>query len=445
MAAGLDLVVIGTGAAATAAATACSEKGWSVAIADSRPYGGTCPLRGCDPKKVLVGAAELVDWAERMEGKGVRSVAAIDWRSLIAFKRTFTEPVPASREKRLREAGITTHHGRARMVGPTAVEVAGQTLEARHVVIATGARPRTLSFPGAELLTTSDEFMELEDLPPRVAFVGGGYISFEFAHVAARAGSEVTIVHRGERPLEDFDPDLVRLLVQRSRAMGIDVVLGAEVEEVTREADGMRVHAGGRELAADLAVHGAGRVPEIDDLNLEAAGVESEDHGVKVNAFLQSVSNPAVYAAGDCDTSGAPLTPVASYEGRIVARNLLEGNCCRVDYTGVPTVVFTLPPLARVGLLETEAREQELDVEVHHAETGDWYSSRRLGESAAGHKVLVDKTSGKIAGVHLLGWRSEEVVNVFALAIRHGLAAAVLGSTPFAYPTHASDIASMME
>ncbi|MFN2420225.1 MAG: NAD(P)/FAD-dependent oxidoreductase [Gemmatimonadota bacterium] len=439
-----DLVVIGTGSAASTVATACAESGWSVAIVDSRPYGGTCQLRGCDPKKVLVGAAHVVDWVERMEGKGVAGGAEIAWPRLIRFKRSFTDPVPEQREARFREAGIATHHGHARMVGPTAVEVGAETLEARHVVIATGARPRTLALPGADLLTTSDEFLDLEDLPDEITFVGGGYISFEFAHIAARAGSSVTILHRGERPLEEFDPDLVESLVSRSRGMGIEIVLGAEVEEVAREGNRLVVRSREQETRADLVVHGAGRDPDIDDLDLEAAGIERDERGIAVNGFMQSVSNPAVYAAGDCAAGGAPLTPVASYEGRIVARNLLEGNHARADYTGIPTVAFTLPPLARSGLLEEEARAQGLEFEMRHESTEDWYSSRRVGESASGYKVLVEAGSGKVLGAHLLGWEAEEVINLFAFAIRHEIPASDLRATPMAYPTHISDLGYMV-
>lgn len=442
-------MVIGTGTAASTVATQCAGAGWKVAVVDSRPYGGTCALRGCDPKKVLVGAAHLADWAMRMEGKGVRGGVAIDWPALARFVRTFTDPVPEARERSFHEAGIVTRHGRARMVGATAVEVEGAVHEARHVVIAAGAAPRPLGFPGVDLLTTSDEFLALDDLPGETVFVGGGYISFEFAHVAARAGVGVTILHRGGRPLEGFDPDLVALLVDRSRGMGIDVVLETEVRSVSRDGERLVVRArkGGseREVEADLVVHGAGRVPEIDDLDLERVGIERDERGVLVNSYLQSVSNPAVYAAGDAAASGGPpLTPVAGYEGRIVATNLLEGNDTRADYTGVPTVVFTLPPLARVGLLEDEARTAGLSFDVVQGETSGWYASRRVGETASGYKALIERKSGRILGAHVLGWEADEVINLFAFAIRLGVPASDLKRIPLAYPTHGYDIRYML-
>src|SRR6201984_2051091 len=213
-----DVVVIGTGDAASAVASGCRSAGWQVDVIDSRPFGGTCALRGCDPKKVLVGAAEAVDWVRRMKGKGIRAEEiCIDWQELMRFKRSFTEPVPKDREEEFAKAGIAAFHGRARFAGPSSVQVNDEVLEGRYVVIAAGQKPADLKIAGAEHLTTSEQFLELDELPRRVLFIGGGYIGFEFAHVAARAGSQVTIAHRGARPLPRFDPDLVDQIVARSR------------------------------------------------------------------------------------------------------------------------------------------------------------------------------------------------------------------------------------
>ena len=186
--ASLDVIVIGTGEAARPVAYTCRKAGRSVAVIDSLPFGGTCELRGCDPKKVLVGVSELIDWSRRMQGKGASAPAmSVDWSDLIRFKRTFTDPVPHENEQSFEEAGITAYHGRAHFVDRISLEVDGERLIGRSVVIATGARPATLGIPGEELLTTSTQFLELDQFPRRVAFVGGGYIAFEFAHIAARA------------------------------------------------------------------------------------------------------------------------------------------------------------------------------------------------------------------------------------------------------------------
>jgi glutathione reductase (NADPH) len=441
-----DIVVIGTGSAASAVASRCRSARWQVAVIDSRPFGGTCALRGCDPKKVLVGAAEALDRVRRMKGKGIRAEAVcIDWQELMRFKRSFTEPVPKKQEEGFAKAGIATFHGRARFVGPSSLQVNDDVLEGRYVVIAAGQKPADLKIPGAEHLTTSERFLELDELPKRILFIGGGYIAFEFAHVAVRAGAQVTIAHRGPRPLPRFDPDLVDQLVKSSRELAVDVQLGTEVMGVEKRSGQLVVRASAsgqqRTFEADMVVHAAGRVAEIDDMNLDAAGVAWDSQGVKVNEFLQSVSNPAVYAAGDAAASGGPpLTPVANYEGIIVAANLLKGNSQKPNYLGIPTVVFAIPPLAAVGLSESEAHKQALKFKVKKELTSNWYSSRRIAEKYSGFKALVEEGTDRIVGAHLLGSDAEEVINLFGLAMRAGMRAADLKHMLYAYPTRGSDV-----
>lgn len=444
-----DLIVIGTGVAGSVVANRCRSAGWDVAIIDSRPFGGTCILRGCDPKKVLVGAGELIDWAHRMESKGICSGNLhIDWLELMQFKRTFTEAVPARREKSYADAGIATFHGRARFLDRNMIQVADETLTGRYILIATGAKPRKLDISGEEYLTTSDNFLELDTLPQRVIMVGGGYISCEFAHLAARVGAQVQILQRSARLLEHFDPDLVEQLTQATQDIGVDVRLNTSVKAIKNKSNQLVVHAatdkGEKTFEADLVVHGAGRVPEIDDLDLEKAEVKREKQGIAVNEYLQSISNPAVYAAGDASASGAPLTPVASVEGSVVASNLLEGNHQQPDFIEVPSVVFTVPALASVGLQAQAATEQGLKFRVNHQETSSWYSSRRLGVKYSGFKVLIEEGSERILGAHILGPNAEEMINLFAMAIRFGLGANDLKKVIFAYPTGASNLSSMV-
>ena len=445
-----DLIVIGTGTAASTVASHCRSAGWQVAIIDSRPFGGTCALRGCDPKKVLVGAAELKDWISRMSGHGVHTNdERIDWVELMRFKRTFTDPVPKSQEESFAKVGIVPFHGRARFVDGTAVQIGDDVLEGRHVVVAAGAMPRPLGVPGEQHVITSEQFLELEKLPGRIVFIGGGYISFEFAHIALRAGAEVTVPHRGEQPLEGFDPDLVDQLVRKTKRLGGRVEVKAEVAAVEKSAGKIRVNAstgsGPKAFEADLVVHGAGRVPEIDDLNLAAAGVQTEERGVRVNDYLQSVSNPAVYAAGDAAATDLPkLTPVAGYEGRIVASNLLKGNHRKVDRIVVPTIVFTIPPLAAVGLSERTAKEKGLKFRINKEDTSRWYSSRRVAEDCSGFKVLVEEGSDRLLGAHLIGPHAEELINVFALAMQIEIPASKLKHSIFGYPTLGSDVQYML-
>ncbi|PSK81803.1 glutathione reductase (NADPH) [Limimaricola soesokkakensis] len=443
----LDLIVIGAGMAGISAAKKCARAGWSVAIVDELPYGGTCALRGCDPKKMLRAGAEAVEAARRLAGKGVTGETRIDWPALMKHKESFTDPVPESMESGLKEAGVRTLHGRARFTAEDRIEIDGHgEIAFRHALIATGAKPRPLDFPGAERLIDSTDFLNLAELPRRIVFVGGGYISFEFAHIAARAGAQVTILDRGARQLKMFDPDLVDMLLERSRAAGIEIVAEAVLESV-EEADGAhrvvyRKAGESHAIDANLVVHGAGRLPAIDHLDLAAAGIETENGGVKVTPWLQSPSNPRIFAAGDTAASpGKPLTPVAVFEGKIAASNMLKDKRTEPDYTGVPSVVFTIPELARVGLLEEEARARG-DVEVSFTDTSGWFSQKRLGESHAGAKVITDK-DGKILGAHMFGPDYAELINVFSLAIKLGLTAAQVKAMPAAYPTGASDIGSM--
>lgn len=445
-----DLIVIGTGTAAGAVANRCAKAGWSVAVIDNRPYGGTCALRGCDPKKMLRRGPEIVDAARRMGGRGIAPDGLhIDWPGLYAHKRSFTDPVPEKREQGFADKGIATLHGTARFTGRDTLAVGGEELRGGHVVIASGMKPRPLAMPGAELVTTSDEFVDLEHLPRRVLFIGGGYISFEFAHMAVRADAHVTVLTRGARPLTGFDPDLVDMLAERSRDTGIDLRTHAEVEAVEQTEDGLRVQASvngqTQHFTADLVVHGAGRVPAIDELDLEKAEVRASKRGVEVTEYLQSPTNPAVYAAGDAAaTAGPPLTPVSALEGKVVAANLLEGNHATPDYTGVPSAVFTIPALARVGLLEEEAKQQGLDVEVKFSDMRGWFTVRRVRETHAAAKVLIEQGTGHIIGAHLLGPESTEIINLFALAMRSGLRADHLKNFVSAYPSAGSDLSYLV-
>ncbi|HEX6037754.1 NAD(P)/FAD-dependent oxidoreductase [Longimicrobium sp.] len=450
MANSFDLVVVGTGAGGSAPASRCRAAGWSVAVVDVRPYGGTCALRGCDPKKVLVGATEAADLHERLAGNGLAGEARIDWPALVRFKRTFTDPVPGRREAAFEEAGVATLHGTARFVAEDCLVVGAREIEARHVVLAVGAAPVPLGIPGEEHVCTSTDFLELDTLPARIAFVGGGYIAFEFAHISQRAGAQAMVLGRGA-PLARFDSGLVERLVARTRDLGVEVRTGTTVTAVERTADGFLVHTegpgGAGVVIADLVVHAAGRAPNLGGLDLHRGNVRADARaGVAVNEYLQSVTNSRVYATGDAalPAGSLPLTPVAAHEGAVVASNLLHGNAKCPDYRGVPSVVFTVPPLASVGLTEAEARDRGLEVRVQVEDTGDWYANRRVREPAGMTKTIVDTRTDRVLGAHLLGPNADEVINLFALAVRHGLTATDLRHMTYAYPTHASDVVYML-
>ncbi|MGK7655085.1 dihydrolipoyl dehydrogenase family protein [Roseovarius sp. B08] len=445
-----DLTVIGAGMAGVAAANKCGAAGWRVAIVDALPYGGTCALRGCDPKKILRRGAEIVDAARLLDGKGIDPAGlAINWSDLMAHKRGFTDPVPDKMEKGLKGNGVETLHGAARFIGDNTLEVDGKAYDAHRFLVAAGAIPRPLSFAGAGLMIDSTEFLNLEALPKRILFVGGGFVSFEFAHIAARAGAAPVIVDRGARPLKGFDPDLVEMLIARGADVGVEVQRETEIVSISKSgaAFAVEVKSGGetRTVETDLVVHGAGRIAALADFNLEAAGVEHGDKGIVVAPHLQSTTNSAVFAAGDsADTGGMPLTPVAVIEGKVASSNMLKDAQTAPDYAGTPTAVFTVPELARVGMLEAEAREAGYDVDVRFTDTGGWYSNYRIGEKSAAAKVLIDKANDRILGAHLFGPEYGELINFFGLAIKLGLTSKQLKSMTAAYPSVGSDLGSLL-
>lgn len=444
-----DLIVIGAGTGGNSVARMAASAGWKVASIDNLPYGGTCALRGCDPKKMLIAVTEGVDWASNMAGKGLVARPSVNWPEMMAFKRTFTDVMPARIEAGLDKAGVDTLHGAARFTGPDSIELNGETLRAKHFHIATGARPMTLGIPGEEHLATSTDFLDLAERPDRVAFVGGGFIAVEFAHIARRAGArEVTVLEMMERPLGPFDPDLVAMLVEASEELGVDLRTRAKVAKVEAQGDAYVVTVerptGTETVTCDLVVHATGRVPNIDGLNLDAAGIAYGRRGITVNAAMRT-TNPAIFAAGDCADSGLNLTPVSAFEARVAAKNLLAGKDARtVTYPPVPSVVFTLPMLATVGLSEAAATDRGLSFDVHFKRTEGWYSSMRVGAKCSGYKVLVERGTGRILGAHLIGPGAEEQINLFAMAMGAGLTANQIKAMIFAYPSYASDIGSMV-
>ena len=444
-----DLIVIGTGSGASTAARKCRKAGWSVAIIDERPFGGTCALRGCDMKKILMGAAEIVDGNNRMQGKGIHSESKIVWPELMAFKNSFIENYPDNFEKGLIEAGIESFHGTARFAAEDEVSVNGQVLKGRHILIATGARPMPLSITGEENIVLSDFFLEMTTLPANIVFVGGGMISMEFAHIAARAGSAVTVMERQDRPLMNYDADLISLLVQKSNDIGIRFVGNTTIHSVEK-ADGKflvkgKDSDGEFQLACDLVVHGAGRIPNIDQLNLDAGNVQFGKHGITVNEYMQSVSNPKVYSSGDVsDTEGLPLTPVASLESGIAAQNMLNGNVGKPDYRVIPSVVFTVPKIASVGLTEEKAREMGYDCYTNKLDMSGWYTYKRTNEKYAMAVIVIDKKSNCILGAHLICNEADELINHFATAIQLNIEIKEFKKMMYAYPTAASDIVYML-
>ncbi len=435
MAANYDLVVIGAGPACGPAARRCCEAGWRVAVVEAGRFGGVCPNTGCNPKKVLLSSPEVLAMARHLQGKGLSGVPTVDWTALMAFKRGFVAPISDLVEDSYRKAGIDIYKGRGVLTGPQTVRVGETELTAGKILLAVGAKPQAFDFPGAEHLSTSDDFLDLDALPGRIVFVGGGFIAFELGYIAASCGAEVTILTHGDKALRRFDQDVVERLLTATQHMGITVRLNAPLTEITRDGHGLRLRGKDFELAADMAVNASGRPAALDGLGLDAAGVIRGKGGVTVNAYMQSLSNPHVYAAGDCVDGPFALTPMADMESRLAAENMLTGNTMPVDRSGTPGVLFTIPPLAMAGLTEDACRDLGIGYDKTESYLSESFPWQRLGETAGFAKVLVSKEDGTILGAHIFGHNAEEMINILALAIRQRIPAQALREGVWAYPT----------
>ncbi len=383
--------------------------------------------------------------ARQMQGHGLDGELRLDWRALLEFKRKFTEPPKSDSPREMRDAGIATFDGAARFVDPHTVEVGGQRLRGEQIVIAAGREPRPLDIPGAEHTIDSDGFLELPYLPRRVVFVGGGYISMEFAGVAATAGVEVTVLESGVYPLKPFDQDAVRTVLASFEDLGIKVLTRRKVAAVERAEDGSyRVSCGDDQapVACDLVVNATGRRPAVGGMNLDGVGIPHGRQGIAVNDYLQVRGFDHLWAAGDiADNGRAPLTPTASEDGRVVAHNLVHGPQRTQINSPVASVGFTLPPIASVGDTEAQARETYDDVEVLAGDMSTMQHYRQQGERFATYKlVFCDRQI--LRGAHLVGPDCGEVINLFAMAINTGCDKDTLCNATLGYPTLAFNLFS---
>ena len=443
-----DFVVIGGGNTGLAAANAVARAGRKVALVDRGPLGGLCSLAGCNPKKVFVRAVEVLDEVRRAGEHGVATgEVSIDWSRVWARKHSFTDPVPERTEESLRKRGIEIVRGVARFAAPDAIEVEGRPIAAQGFAVATGSRPRPLEFPGADLVRTSDDALELRQPPKRMVVIGAGVVAFEFAHVFSRLGTAVTMLIRGDRALSEFDRDFIAPVADFTRSLGVAFVEGAEVARVTAREGALAVEAktggGPRTIPADFVLNAAGRVAALDDLDLGKAGVARDAHGIAVDEFLRSPGNRRVFAGGDAH-GRFQLSPVASYEGRVIARNFLEGDVERADYTTVPRAVFTVPPLALAGLTEEAARKKGTRVAVAANDMKEWKVYAIAGEPQARAKVVADAGTGRILGAQLFGPAAGELIQIFAMALRYRVTVEEFRSMVFAYPTFASALESAL-
>jgi glutathione reductase (NADPH) len=444
-----DVLILGGGNAGIGVTVSTRAAGLSVAMVEARELGGTCPNRGCTPKKVLVAAGHALDEIERARAHGISvGEPRLDWTALIDREKRMISPIPGRLGRALADRGVDVIAGEAIFVGPNDVRVGDRVITARHIVIATGSKPRTLPIPGADHMITSDDVLSERELPREVVFIGGGVIAFEFAHVYARAGAQVTILEATPHVLPGFDDDAVARIRAESERIGIAIKTEVAVKRIDpRHGRFCVTFEHGRsehEVAADRVVNGAGRVANLDSLDLEAARVRRQNGRIETDAFLASMSNPAVHACGDVLSSSAQLSPIATYEGQIVGRNIVEGPVAKPDYASIPSCVYTVPVLASVGSTQAKAEDAGKKLKVHCNDMSDWLSTRTYNESVAWSKVIVDEATDRILGAHIVGHAGEELIHVFALAMQFGITAGAIRDTVYAFPTFSADIKSMV-
>ena len=443
-----DIAIIGGGNAGFGVSQIAHPAGKKIAFIEPAEFGGTCPNRGCTPKKVLVAAAQAMHEIEIAHNHCIDvGKATLNWADLISRKNDLIGFIPGAMENTAKSRG-TIYRGYAKFVGPNAIEVDGERITAENIVIAIGSITRPLSLPGAEYLVTSDEVLSDPERPDEVVFIGGGVIAMEFSHVYARAGSNVTILEMMPQLLPRLDSDAVAQIGRESERIGISIKTGVKVERIEKFGEKLRVHyiLDGKEISvdADRVVNGTGRIANIDGLDLETANVQHDGLRIDVDEHLRSVSNESVWVAGDALVTSAQLSPVATYEGRIVGQNIVEGPTKSPDYSVIPSAVYTVPALSSVGITEKEAENSDFEFEVHTSDMSDWFSARFYAETVAWSKVIIDKNTRKILGAHIIGHHGEELIHLFALAMRHGISSDELSEEVYAFPTFAADIKSMV-
>ena len=439
-----DLFTFGAGSGGVRASRMAATFGAKTAVAEERYLGGTCVNVGCIPKKLLVYASEFGEGFSDAAGFGWNlGQRRLDWKALIANKDREIHRLNGVYRRLLTEAGATIIEGRATLVDAHTVSINGKHYTSKYILLATGSWPAVPDVPGSNHAITSNEAFFLEKLPERVILVGGGYIAVEFAGIFHGMGSHVTLVHRGAKLLRGFDEDLRDTLGNEMRKRGIDLRLNCTIARIEKPSDGMRAHLdNGEMVSAEIIMYATGRAPHTRGLGLEKAGVALDGEGaIVVDSYSQSsVAN--IYAIGDC-TNRIMLTPVAIAEGRAVAETLFNNRPMSVDYTGVPSAVFSQPNLGTVGLTESEARDQFGDIAVYKS------TFRPLKHTLSGRdemtfmKLVVDKKTDRVVGCHMIGADAGEIIQGLAIALKSNATKATFDATIGIHPTAAEEFVTM--
>ncbi|HKT64654.1 MAG TPA: glutathione-disulfide reductase [Burkholderia sp.] len=442
-----DLFVIGAGSGGVRLARMSASYGARVGIAEEEQIGGTCVLRGCIPKKLLVYASHYPHELEDAKGFGwTFGAGTLDWPALIAAKDREINRLSDIYINLLKQSGVEMHAGRATLVDAHTVAIGERTIRARHIAIATGSRPSLPPRPGIEHAITSREALSLAKLPARIAVVGGGYIAVEFAGIFNGLGSHVDLFYRGDRILRGFDDDVRQFLSDEMTKQGVAIHARAVVESIARADDGtLSVRAGDAQHGPyDAVLYATGRVPNVEGLGLEQAGVLLDARGaIAVDAY-SATSVASIHAIGDV-TSRPQLTPVATRDGALLARTLFGGSRVATDHDYVPSAVFSQPEVATVGLTEADARRMLGDVDIYRT------SFKALRHTLSGRdertlmKLVVVRDSQRVVGAHMVGRDAGEIVQGIAIAIRAGATKAQFDDTIGIHPTAAEEFVTMRQ
>lgn len=441
-----DVFIFGTGTAGKLVANTCRDAGKSVAIIDNREYGGTCSQRGCDPKKLILSSVEAYDHAQNMKKDGIAGTVKMDWTAAINYAARYTSDIPDNTERNLKSKGVTCLHGEAKFIDSKTVMLDGEKYQANHFVIATGMQTLSLGIPGEEFMFTSEDFFTLKNVPEKVVFVGAGYIGMEFSHMLARAGSKVTLIEKGNQVLGPFEEFTANFVEKASVELGIHIIKNAQASSVEKKGDKFIVHYseedGMHQITADCVFNTAGRVPSISALNLEKANVVTDKNGVVVNDYLQSTTQPHIYACGDVSSKSLPLTPLSGIEASVAAKNVL-GKKTKLDIPAIPSTAFTIPQCSGIGITELDAKEKNIDVEIIEKDASEWFNNQRINAPFYAYKIITDKKDGLILGAHITGPEASEQINMFAVAMNAGMTFKKFRKTIFNYPSWGNDIRSM--
>ena len=441
-----DLFVIGAGSGGVRAARMAAERGARVAVAEDAAFGGTCVNLGCIPKKLYSFAAHYAESFDEAHGYGwAAERPAFDWPKLKANRATEVSRLNAIYGQLMRGAGAAVIEGRARITGTHEVEVNGVRHAAERILVATGGWPVPPEVPGGDLAISSNEIFDLAQFPRRLVVVGGGYIACEFASIFNGLGAKVTQLYRGEQILRGFDDEVRDFVANEMRKKGVDVRVGVKVWALERGADGIRVLlAGGGELLADAVLYATGRAPNSRGLGLESLGVSLAPNGaIEVDEHYRT-NVPSIYALGDV-IDRVQLTPVALAEAMALVDELFGGTGRRVDYTHIPTAVFTHPNIGTIGFTESAARARFEKIRVYRTDF------KPLRHTLSGHtertlmKLVVDDASDKVVGLHMVGADAGETIQGFAVAMKAGATKAVFDATLGIHPTAAEEFVTMRQ